>query len=166
MKIYVAIRVNKYDNPTYSFNIAYPFSPSTTLDEANKKMKEITKIRMYDRFYTIKKQLDEKQEAHELYEESPDKRNHDLVFYDGLEQRFYNGLPGWCKPFITYLNVQNPGQYSDSYEVTMIPLPGDPVRDRVTFYGYDSNMIKGELQKYREEGFKRPGYDYDVYEEF
>lgn len=164
VKVPIYIKVDKYDNPTYRFTIAYVFSPSISLEEATKKVKEITKVRMYDRFYAIKKQLAEMQEAHELYEQSPDKRKHDLYIWGGREERFFNSLPGWCKPFITDLDVQNPGMYSDSYTLTMIPLPGDSKRDRIHFWGGSSDMIKKELQMYKEEGFKRPDEDYSVYD--
>ena len=89
------------------------------------------------------------------------------------EKRFLKGLPEWIHPFIKYIDVNNPGQYSDSYSLSILPIKGDPKKpagdmkskDLVEFYGYDSNMVKEEVNRYKQ-SYERPGYDYDPIEEY
>lgn len=169
--IYIDNRIKLYpDGPeekpmTYSFTIAYVFKPNTSLEEARKQIKQVTQTRIYDRFYTIIKQLADHREAMELFKQAGHEK-HDGPFlpYRGLEERFFNSLPGWVKPFVTYVSIQEPGAYSDSYELTILPLPGDPRRERISFEGYDSKDIRAQLDIYKTEDFARPGEDYSVYE--
>ena len=166
IKIPVSIYIDKFDKPSYHFKIAYVFTPTTTLDEAKKKVDEISKIRMYDRFYAINADVKGKQEAEDLYSQSSEKNDKaELYFWDYETERAYNSLPHWCKPFVTRIWVQSPGQYSDSYQLKMIALPGDPNRNRVEFWAYNADELKQELAMYKKD-FSRPGVDYDPYEMF
>lgn len=169
--IYVDVRVKLYpDGPeekplSYHFTLAYVFKPNTSIEDAEKQIKQITQTRIYDRFYTIIKQLNDHREAMDLFRQAGHEP-HDGPFlpYKGLEERFFNSLPGWVKPFVTYVSIQQPGAYSDSYELTILPLPGDPRRDKISFEGYDSKDIRAQLDIYKTEDFARPGDDYSVYE--
>lgn len=159
----VHIYTYKYDNKSYHFKLSYMFKPTTTYEEAQKQVKQITNIRMYDRFYAIRKELEGKEEGEKLAAQSGKKYQY-YVTFGGAEERFINSLPGWVKPFITYVSIDRPGVYSDSYTMTIHPIPGDPNQsESVRFYGYDSSMIKEELKLYKN-GYERPGYDYDVSE--
>lgn len=170
--VLVEIEVNGELSGThrYVFKIAFVFTPTTTVEKAEQKVSEICKVRMYDRFYEINKKISEAEEGKRLLIESgydEDKYNPASAFWTpDREKRFINSLPGWVKPFLTYVSIEKPGQYSDSYQIQFKPLPGDPNSDKVNLYGYDSDTIKAELKMYEEEGFQRPGIDYNVSELF
>ena len=141
------------------------FSPTTSLDEAEKILRNTIKVRMYDRFYAINKANSEMSSAMKLFKESGYDTPRELAFWNRNEERFYKGLPSWVKPFVWSLQVQSPGQYSDSYMLTILPIKGDPIRDKVTFEGYESSEIKAELNLYKDD-FKRPFDDYSPFEMF
>ena len=77
--------------------------------------------------------------------------------------RFCNALPGWVKSFILYADVDSPGRYSNSYQLDILPLKGDPNRDKVVFEGYTSDMIKEELDIYKK-SYQRLYKDYEISE--
>lgn len=159
-------KFHRYDDTQrYHFKFVYAFKPSTTLEEAKAYIKKITPIRVYDRFYAVAADLKEKEEGYNLFKESGLEKKKDLWYLDDLTKRFFKSLPGWVQPFVDHINVCRPGYYSDSYELRIHPIPGDPKSGRVYFYGYDSSMIKKELQRYKET-FERPGEDYQVTEEY
>lgn len=142
------------------------FSPTMTVEAARKKMVDTIKIRMYDRFYALNQKRKAKTEGDQLFYESgyTDKDRRKL-YLDSREQKFFNSLPGWIKPFVTYLNIDQPGQWSDSYKMTALPIKGDPDRQEVLFYGYQSADVKDEINRYRK-NFERVDKDYSYYEEY
>lgn len=158
--VYIYHRPEGGDSKTYSFKVDYVFTPMTTLQEAEKKVKEVTKVRIYDRFYTIKKEIKEAEEARKLFEEAGYEKKEYSYWMTATEERFLNSLPGWIKPFVEYLRIQNPGQYTDSYVLEIRPLPGDSNKNKVLFEGYDSAMIKEEINRYKNEGYQRLHEDY------
>lgn len=155
------------DAVSTKFFIDCVFTPTMDIESARKKMKETIKIRMYDRFYEINKQRAKKSEGDRLFEESgyteADKPN--LYLYT-IEKRFVNTLPGWIRPFITYVSVQSPGQWSDSYELRILPIKGDPeFPRRVEFHGYTADDVRDEINRYKK-NFERVDEDYSYYEEY
>ena len=150
------------------FFIDCVFTPTMDLESARKKMKETIKIRMYDRFYEINKQRAKKSEGDRLFEESgyTDKDKANNLWLDTREKKFINTLPGWIKPFIQYVRVQSPGQYSDSYDLEILPVKGDPAFPRkVQFYGYTADDVRDEINRYKNK-FERVDEDYSYYEEY
>lgn len=147
----------------YVFPVAVVLSPTMTLDAAKKKLVDTVKVRVYDRFYAINKGLKDEAEATQLYKDSGYTEKQNLWMYGGREEKFFNSLPGWVKPFVTAVYVQSPGQYSDSYELYFMPIKGDPNPKKVYLWGYDSAMIREELDMYKKD-FSRPGEDYSVSE--
>lgn len=159
----------KYEDDVVSrrFSIDCVFSPTTSLEAARKKMTETIKVRMYDRFYEIAKMREQKAEGDELFYASgyTDKDKREL-YLDTREERFFNSLPGWFKPFVTYLNVSEPGQFSDSYQLSALPIKGDPrFPETVTFYGYSAEDVRDEIARYKK-NFERVDEDYSYYEEY
>ena len=66
------------------------------------------------------------------------------------------------------MNIQNPGQYSDSYSVWIRPLPSDTrsyPRNRIIFESYDALMMKDMLRRYKSKG-EVPFEDYEPWEEY
>lgn len=150
---------------TWSLNCV--FTPTMSIDTARKKMIETIKIKMYDRFYAINRKRMQKSEGDRLFYESgyTDKDRVELGLW-GNEERFFDSLPGWFKPFVTYLNVREPGQWSDSYEITALPIKGDPLfPQKVQFHGYTSADVKDEIERYKK-NFERVDEDYSYYEEY
>lgn len=136
-------------------------------DEAVSHAQKIAKIRTYDRMYAIgdqEKKLKEAEEVKKNMGSATDQRA--LRWLTPREEKFVNSLPGWVKPLITYVSVQDPGVYADSYRLTIRPLPsGAKSEGEITFYGMQSWAIKDMLKRYREKG-EIPDVDYSVYEEY
>lgn len=156
------------------------FSPTMSLQEARKKMIETIKIRLYDKFYAVAKAHVDKKEGNTLFEQSGYTEEHkkkwcmDIAYLPGNERRFFNSLPGWAKPFVTYMDIDRPGYYHDSYKLEILPIKGDPrkpspdsirSRDLVVFEAYDAATIREELQRYKQT-FERPMDDYDPLEDY
>lgn len=142
------------------------FTPTMTLEAARKKMIETIKIRLYDRFYAINQKYKKKAEGDALFYESgyTDEDRAEL-WLDSREKKFFNSLPGWIRPFIVYLNIQDPGQWSDSYNMTILPIKGDPDRSKVHFYGYQSAEVRDQIERYKK-NFERVDIHYSFYEEY
>lgn len=158
---------------TYN-TIACVFSPTTSREQAHKKMIDTIKTRMYDKFYAIAKMHRERNEGDDLFTASGyQEGDAGQLYLYGAQKRFFNSLPGWVKPFVVYLDVSNPGRFSDSYQVEILPIKGDPrkpegiitYRDRVSFYAESSDIIKEEMARYKSR-YERPGDDYSVSEEY
>ena len=150
------------DGPTH-MKFTVVFTPTMDLATAKKKLKDTIQTRLYDRFYALHKVISETVEAYQAFHEAGYDKPHKLYITNGIEERFYNGLPNWVKPFLTYLDIQSPGSYSDSYELHIRPMKGDPKfgnGEDVHFYGYDAKDIKEELKRYKED-FSRVDYDYE-----
>ena len=151
-----------YDNDTeqtFKFKVPYVFSPTMTLEDAKRKVKEITNIRIYDRFYAINKSIQDELEAQELHAASGHNNRH--LFLTPKESNFYNTLPAWVQRFVKELYIDNPGQNPGSYQLVTHPLPGDTNKDDVEFYGYDAAMIREELKRYKAD-FSRVGVAYNL----
>lgn len=142
------------------------FNPTMTVEAARKKMIETIKIRMYDRYYAINQKYSGKAEGQTLFEESGyNDSQRSKLWLDNRERKFFDSLPGWIQPFIVYLKVDEPGQYSDSYQIEALPIKGDPDRKNVIFYGYNSADVKDEIARYKK-NFERVDKDYSYYEEY
>lgn len=149
---------------TFKWTVSYVFTPEASIDEARKKIRDITGIRLYDRFYEINKKIQEYHEGEELYEKSNNKNSNEIedLWLTDQEQRFFNSLPGWVKPFVHHLYIKRPGQFRNSYQLDIDPIPGDSRPEVVKFRGSTSSQIKEQLQIYKS-SFKRVDIDYDYY---
>jgi hypothetical protein len=147
-----------YSDYEPKIQIIYAFSPTTTYDEAIEYIKKITPTRVYDRLYAIRDKLKDLQEAADYVAEDSISTQY-LTFYDERERRFYNSLPEWLKQRVTYLSIQAPGNYSDSYKIEFRPLPGDPDDDRVYFEGETSDEIRDRIARYKKT-YDREWYEY------
>lgn len=152
----------KYD---FSFRLSY--SPTMTLEKAQKYTSDTVKTRLYDRFYTAVKQDKDIEEANKFLAETGEKAT-DPWFSDQREKRLFNSLPAKIRPFVEYISVENPGQYSDSVYVRIKSIPGDPKRSeepKVRFRHYDSASVKAMITRYLTT-WEHPEVDYDPYEEY
>jgi hypothetical protein len=87
---------------------------------------------------------------------------------DGRERAFYNSLPGSIRARIVRINIQNPGQYSDSYDIQLIPKDerSNSYNGKyVDFEAYDAASMKDMLMRYETKG-EIPFEDYDPREEY
>jgi len=149
----------------YSFQIAIPIEPTMTEEEAIKHVTKMAKIRTYDRMYAIQEQEKKLEESEKVAKAAPESssRYEDTHYVGPRERKFLNSLPGWVQPLITYLFIDQPGQYQDSYSLRIHPLPSDPRRgynDKITFEGYQAKDIKQALDHYKET-FEVPWDDYE-----
>lgn len=156
---------------TYSFDYSIVITPSTTQEEALDIIQKTTKVRMYDRFYAINKEESARKEEYEVQKAAGDEQESQRwkLFMTSQESRFYNSLPGYARGMITYLDIQNPGQYSDSYTVKVRKLANDDIHTDVRFpylfQSFDAYAMKDMLKRYYEK-LELPGEDYDEYEEY
>ena len=151
----------------FSFNLSYSLKMS--LEEALKYTVTTVKTRLYDRFYAAAKADNDKYESDKFFAESgEDPTDLNRFYLDGREQRFFNSLPAKIKPFVKFLSIENPGSYSDSVQVRIVALPGDPRRNtdkKIVFSGYDSAMVKDMINRYLTK-WERPYDDYSPTEEY
>ena len=159
--------ISKKTNKTYDFSFKLSYNPRWSLDDAVKYTTATVKTRLYDRFYTAVKQDKDIEEANKFLQETGEKPT-DLWLFDGREKRFFNSLPAKIKPFVEYLNIENPGEYSDSVYVRIRALPGDPKRTeepKVRFRFYDSASVKAMIDRYLKT-WEHPEVDYEPSEEY
>lgn len=152
---------------SYDFSFKLSYSPRMTLEEATKYTTSTIKTRLYDRFYTASKQDKDLEEANKFLQETGEKST-DLRLYDGREKRLFNSLPAKIKPFVEYIDINEPGQYFDSIYVRIRTLPGDPKRaeePKVRFRFYDSASVKAMIDRYLKT-WEHPEVDYDPSEEY
>lgn len=165
---YNCFYLDAYTGDRYPVSFAVVFTPTTTEEQAEKILKDTIKVRMYDRFYAINKYISDKSEGEKLYRESGYTGEIVEPRMTRQEERFFRSLPGWVRPFVLYISVQNPGMYSDSYRLEIKSIVGDPRKSSqpaVYFYGETANIVKDELKRYRDT-FERPDDDYSAYDEY
>lgn len=159
--------------PYYDLDVKYVFTPTTTLDEAKEYIQKNAKQKLYDKFYYINIDIKERIEAYNLKKSAGISKT--PISYNGGARavRFYNSLPTWCKPFVLRVSVDHPGQYHDSYQILLAPLPDDPKKNIfpyngnkfISFEWYNSAGLKDMLNRYKT-SYERPGMDYDPQEEY
>lgn len=160
-QIHCYLQSTEFEDYLAEIAITYALSPTTTYDEAIEYINKITSTRVYDRLYAVRDRVKELREARE-YEaggELPERAGH-VFITNGQENRFYRSLPEWVKRRLTYLNVYEPGQYSNSYSISFIPLPGDPDSSDVELEGYTSDEVKDRIKRYKNNDFDREWYEY------
>ena len=142
----------------FSFKISFVLSPTTPIDTVEDKIRKVAKVRVYDRIYLINKSIADEEEAINMLKDSSNIKQH-LNLLTPQAYRFYNNLPGWAKGITYTIDIDNPGQYYDSYKLYLNPLPGDSNKDIVKFYGYDAATIREELKRYKS-NYARVDIDY------
>lgn len=154
----------------------FVFTPTMTMDEAFEYIKKNAYTRVYDRLWTISKQIKDISEQYRIQQEIKEdvgldaiNRGVDLAFMDEREKRFFNSLPGSIRGRVKRLMIQNPGQFSDSYQVKLYPI--DPNKTNsyngkyVDFEAYNAADMKDMLKRYVEKG-EVPYEDYEPSEEY
>lgn len=150
----------------YLFSYAIPFTPTTTIDEADDLIQKITKTRIYDRFYAIRQQEAKLKEAYDTAK-SGGIYNDDL-WVTNQEERFIRSLPGWVRGVLKYINIERPGVYNDSYVIRINKLPGDvshPHDRDFRFETRTSDQMKAVLKRYHDTfEVQYIDYDFDPYD--
>lgn len=161
---------SKYIEP-YDLSFVVVLTPTTTYEEAQEIVKKTVYQKIYDKFYYIRKDIESKREAYELAQAAgrEGRDPHDYMYMDGRESRFLKSLPAWVSRFITYISIQSPNQYSDSVQVWIRPLPGDPRGtsdgNQIRFEAYNTVDMRDMLERYKKD-FERPWDDYNPDEEY
>ena len=149
-----------------SITVTYALTPTTTYDEAIEYINKITPQRVYDRLYVMRDKIKEYKEAAEYAKydaEHPDDLSPTLSldknwFYPETE-RFFKSLPLWVKNRVTSINVFRPGHYSDSYELSFNPLPGDDDRTTVELWAETATEMKDRIAEYKKT-YNRDHYEW------
>ena len=156
--------------------VKFVFTPTMTYEEALDYIAKNAYVRVYDRLYEINKKIqgliEEEQAANALRSELGvgDQIDQGLRNYwlNGREKAFYNSLPGSIRGRIKYINIQQPGQFSDSYRIKLYSTPADKERTGeswIEFEAYDASQMKDMLNRYQTKG-EIPYYDYEPAEEY
>lgn len=141
-------------NRTYSFQIAFPFEPTMTVDDAIKFIQTTGKTRMYDRLYAINEQEKKLKEEYLMHEQLGTKP-YDTTYLSAQEEKFYNSLPGWARALVRHIRISDPGQFHDSYELEINKLPADDTHPEYEYYNlvdYDADGIRKQLTRYAKYG--------------
>ena len=163
----LTVLANSENAKIYRWKMSVVYTPTTSVEEAEKKLHEVIKVRMYDRFYEVSKKISGMSEGYDLYAKSGHSPITDR-WMDKREERFYNTLPAIIRPFVEFLQIRNPGQYHDSYSVKIKPLPGDPRFQKDGGFwldAYDSDIMKDMIKRYIDK-YEREGEDYLASEEY
>ena len=153
----------------YNFQINLSLEPTMSLDEAKSYIEKTTKIRAYDRIYAIEQEEKKVKEEWDMKSQAGLERTaySTLQWMDAREKKFFSTLPGWARALITYVNIQEPGQYHDSYSIKMDKLPNDETHPNIkNFYlnAYEASQIRDMLDRYAKYGeIEGIDYSYDFY---
>lgn len=149
------------DQGELRFKINCALKPGMTDQQAKDFILKTVKQRSYDRMYvvreTIKKDIESFHAAHEEGAETADQR---YMYIGPAEERFIKQLPGKVKRYIQSIEIYKPGQYYDSYRVTLRRLPGDTGPSTVDFQSYEAAGCRKMIERYVKT-FERPWDDYD-----
>lgn len=174
---YVKITKNKYGNlhaacsltlelldsdieyeKSWKFSVDFVFSPETTEAETKEIIQKTTKVRIYNRIYSVAKEAVNDIET--AIEQTNLGTKHNFQLTNRLEKSAYNQLPTDIRARVKEIFVDTYGSYSDKYQITFDPLPGDPRHEDVRLRGYNMKMINEEIERYKD-NFQRMGYRYD-----
>ena len=134
------------ESSTYTCNFSIVFTPSTTDEEAHKIINSTVKTRVYDRLYSVNQLEKKKEEAFQAGGTVKMDR-----WMSPMDKRFYNSLPGRLQGIITWVDVDRPGQYSDSYTVRVKPQHGEN-EDSIRLYAIDATEMRELIEHYIETG--------------
>ena len=143
---------------SWKFAVDFVLSPETTMDEAKEIIEKTTKVRIYDRVYSIAKEASN--DIQTAVEQTNIGTKYNLLLDNRLEKSAYKQLPTDIRARVSQMYVDTSGNYSDKYQIIFDPLPGDPRKESVRLQGYNMDMINEEIKRYRD-GFQRMGYRYD-----
>lgn len=147
----------------YRFKIDIICTPFETSQSFQKSVDKAVNVRLYDRMYAVLQNEAKQREAAKIEErakqrdEKSAQRLNRKLYMDSVETKFFKTLPGWAQALATYVSVDNPGQYHDSYEVYLVPLPDDPYND-----GYDVLMFRGYTAPEIRKSIEHYGKTYEV----
>lgn len=146
----------------YNIRVNLVFEPTMTEGEAVNYINKVGKQRMYDRLWTIDKNEASLKEEAEMRQAAGVENTRMILTKE--EDRFLNTLPGWARALITWVDVDQPGKYSDSYQITMWTLPDDTLHEKMKFRlrAYNADEIREYLDVYKK-SFEIEGIDYYDY---
>ena len=153
----------------YDFKVVLTIEPTMTYDDASAFIQKAAKQKTYDRMWVVndqEKKLAEENEMKQKIAKAGVNTIDSNYYLTKQEQKFINTLPGWVKPLIRFVDIQNPGQYSDSYSIKISALPDDPMGNRTIYFNaYEASHIRDMLNRYKDT-FEVPGEDYIYSEEY
>lgn len=149
---------------TYNFNIMLVIEPTWDEEEIVEFVKKMSKQRTYDRMWAINEQEKKLKEAAEIRQQlqDPPKDVLERFYLSPTESKFIKSLPGWARPLVTFISINSPGQYHDSYTLKIRKLPNDtlhPGEKSFMLEDYDADGIREQLNIYKDT-MKIDGIDY------
>lgn len=151
----------------YRFDVVLVIEPTWTEPEIIEFVQKIGKQRAYDRMWTVNEQEKKLKEAAEIENQIGEAGKLDDMYLTEQEERFVNSLPGWVRPLIQHIYIQNPGQYMDSYRLKIKKLPNDNVHpddEYFTFEAETASDMKEMLYDYKH-NLRVEGIDYSWWDE-
>ena len=161
-QVYTLLRIvigpRSYRNQTskYTYKIVAVLHPQDTFSDAEKIIVDTIKTRVYDRIWAVNKNEAEKEDMYRAEQEQGGQV--ELSIFGPRSMSFFKSLPAWAKAACSYISVQYPGRYTDSYQVTL-QEPG--TGKDLEFYAPTADILRQELDLYESEGIL-PGKDYDL----
>ena len=147
----------------YTFDILIVVEPTLPNDELEEFVLKTAKQRAYDRMWSVNEQEKKLKEAKEIADAAGLADVNGYKYYlTPQEEKFVNSLPGWVKPLITFVDIQRPNYYSDSYQIKLNLLPDDDLHPDLTEYvfeGFNASEIREQLDIYKKK-HELMGIDY------
>ena len=133
---------------TLKFGVTFRLSDDDAAIQTS--IKNQVKIRMYDRMYAINQKEEMLQETFNERQTAGVSDEFEQSWITPQEQKYYNTLPAWVRARLLYLAIDMPGRYSDSYRITIRPLPWDTdaLTNRRIFKASTSSEMKQILDAY------------------
>lgn len=157
VKLKIGQRSYRKNTSNLGFHFVIVLHPNDTIDEAKQIIAATIKQRVYDRLWTLNKDQDDIRETYEA--EQAQGGQVMLQMYGGARTHaFFRSLPAWARASANYVDVQNPGRYSDSYSVY---LTEQGTGNDLHFYAPTADILRQELDLYHSKGYL-PGRDYDL----
>lgn len=156
-KLKIGKRSYRNNVSNLGFRFVIVLHPNDTIDEAKQIIAATIKQRVYDRLWTLNKDQDD---IRETYEAEQAQGGQVMLHTNGgaRARSLFRSLPAWARASANYIDVQNPGRYSDSYEVY---LTEQGTGNDLHFYAPTADILRQELDLYHSEGYL-PGRDYEL----
>lgn len=153
----------------YEFKVPFVIEPTWTEPEILEYVNKNGKQKTYDRLWAINEQEKKLVDEYQMRSQMQDQEDEQWkMFMTPAERKFYNSLPGWFRPLVTWLDIQSPGQYMGSYTVRFKKHPQDhdhPDKNKYTFEGWNADDIRNMINEYKN-GYRVEGIDYYYADEY
>ena len=148
-EFHVTLKMRDQNIPSVNFKFGIVIPPDTPTDKAVAKIKQTIDTRVYDRFYELSKKISK------MTKSAPNS-----IIWDynpnSLERKFLWSLPPEIANQITFLMIDHPGQFFDSYSVrvnktcSLWAYTAEEMREQLMVgskIGWDAERIRDEVDQ-------------------